>query len=84
MQANWNVTEIQICSLLQISGREMFEFNPDMVQADEGEEGEDALAEFRRKDVSSSLTSFSVTPLLKAVVPWFDNFSVKKMLCKSI
>ena len=43
----------------------MFEFNPDMVQADEGEEGEDALAEFRRKDVSSSLTSFSVTPLLK-------------------
>ena len=27
----------------------MFEFNPDMIQADEGEEGEDALAEFRRE-----------------------------------
>ena len=30
----------------------MFEFNPDMVGDDEGEEGEDALAGYRRQDVS--------------------------------
>ncbi len=30
----------------------MFEFNPDMVQDDEDEEGEDALAMYRRQDVS--------------------------------
>ena len=29
----------------------MFEFNPDMIQDDEGEEGEDALAQYRRQDV---------------------------------
>ena len=30
----------------------MFEFNPDLVAGDEGEEGEDALAAYRREDVS--------------------------------
>ena len=30
----------------------MFEFNPDMIRDDEGEEGEDALAGYKRQDVS--------------------------------